>query len=86
MEVLGRFLAGHADLVHDVAFDYYGSRLATCSSDHSFRVWDKAEDGTWTNTATIKVRTLPPPPAPKHRWQGSDTSVESTHVCTTLLS
>ena len=27
--------AEHEDLIHDVAYDFYGKRMATCSSDHS---------------------------------------------------
>ena len=27
--------------MHDVSFDYYGKRLATCSSDQKIRVWEK---------------------------------------------
>lgn len=34
---------GHHDVIHDVAFDYYGRRMATCSSDHNVRVWDYNE-------------------------------------------
>lgn len=30
----------HRDLLHDIAFDYYGKRMATCSSDQSIKVWD----------------------------------------------
>lgn len=30
---------GHSDLVHDSQFDYYGRRLATCSSDGLVRVF-----------------------------------------------
>ena len=25
--------ANHEDLIHDVAYDFYGKRMATCSSD-----------------------------------------------------
>lgn len=32
-------VAGHEDLIHDVAFDYYGKTLATCSSDRHIRVF-----------------------------------------------
>lgn len=39
--------ADHKDLIHDVAYDHYGRRLATCSSDQSVKVWDLSEDGTW---------------------------------------
>ncbi len=28
----------HEDYIHDIAFDYYGKRLATCSSDQSIKV------------------------------------------------
>lgn len=32
--------ADHKDLIHDIAYDYYGRRLATCSSDQSVKVDD----------------------------------------------
>jgi hypothetical protein len=28
----------HKDLIHDVAFDFYGQRMATCSSDQLVKV------------------------------------------------
>lgn len=28
----------HKDLIHDVSFDFYGKRMATCSSDQSVKV------------------------------------------------
>ena len=28
----------HKDIIHDVSFDYYGKRMATCSSDHTVKV------------------------------------------------
>lgn len=34
------FDSGHADMVHDIQFDYYGRRLATCSSDRSIKVFN----------------------------------------------
>lgn len=30
--------ANHADLIHDVAYDFYGRRMATCSSDQMIKV------------------------------------------------
>ena len=37
---------GHDDFVHDVSYDFYGKRLATCSSDQKIRVWEKtSKDG-----------------------------------------
>lgn len=31
--------SGHQDVVHDVQLDYYGKRMATCSSDRSIKVF-----------------------------------------------
>lgn len=31
---------GHEDMIHDAEVDYYGLRLATCSSDNSVKVYD----------------------------------------------
>ena len=28
----------HKDIIHDVSFDFYGRRMATCSSDHTVKV------------------------------------------------
>ena len=28
----------HKDVIHDIAFDYYGRRMATCSSDQVVKV------------------------------------------------
>eukprot|EP00644_Phytophthora_capsici_P002227 jgi/Phyca11/114959/e_gw1.27.71.1 len=30
----------HNDMIYDIQMDYYGKRLATCSSDRTFRVYD----------------------------------------------
>mmetsp|Transcript_63393 Transcript_63393/g.74204 ORF Transcript_63393/g.74204 Transcript_63393/m.74204 type:complete len:417 (+) Transcript_63393:637-1887(+) len=32
--------SNHSDFVHDIAFDHYGRRIATCSGDRTIRVWD----------------------------------------------
>ena len=34
------FESGHADMIHDAQFDYYGRRLATCSSDKTVKIFD----------------------------------------------
>ncbi|XP_019870416.1 nucleoporin SEH1 [Aethina tumida] len=47
--------AEHKDLIHDVAYDYYGDRMATCSSDQYVKVWDQNKDGKWTLTSSFKA-------------------------------
>uniref|UniRef100_A0A1B6GAG0 Nucleoporin SEH1 n=1 Tax=Cuerna arida TaxID=1464854 RepID=A0A1B6GAG0_9HEMI len=47
--------AEHKDLIHDVAYDFYGQRMATCSSDQFVKVWDQDEDENWILTATWKA-------------------------------
>mmetsp|Transcript_8172 Transcript_8172/g.13578 ORF Transcript_8172/g.13578 Transcript_8172/m.13578 type:complete len:273 (-) Transcript_8172:1027-1845(-) len=40
----------HDDLVHDIAFDYYGKRFATCSSDKHIKIWTLDEEkGSWSS-------------------------------------
>jgi len=34
---------GHEDMIHDAQLDYYGKRLATCSSDRTIKVFDVVE-------------------------------------------
>eukprot|EP00245_Coleochaete_scutata_P001017 TRINITY_DN11242_c0_g1_i1.p1 TRINITY_DN11242_c0_g1~~TRINITY_DN11242_c0_g1_i1.p1 ORF type:complete len:302 (-),score=35.49 TRINITY_DN11242_c0_g1_i1:727-1632(-) len=36
--------SGHSDVVHDVQMDYYGKRLATCSSDRTIKVFSVTGD------------------------------------------
>lgn len=38
------FESGHLDMVHDAQLDYYGKRLATCSSDRTVKVFDLSGD------------------------------------------
>lgn len=45
----------HLDYVNDVAFDYYGRRIATCSSDRTIKIWAQAADGAWQETAKWKA-------------------------------
>ncbi|KAK8380961.1 hypothetical protein O3P69_008106 [Scylla paramamosain] len=47
--------AEHKDLIHDVAFDFYGRRMATCSSDQSVKIWDLNEEREWVCTASWKT-------------------------------
>ncbi|KAI9786040.1 MAG: GTPase-activating protein S13 [Peltula sp. TS41687] len=32
--------SGHDDMIHDAVLDYYGRRLATCSSDRTIKIFD----------------------------------------------
>ncbi|XP_017463033.1 PREDICTED: nucleoporin seh1-like [Rhagoletis zephyria] len=47
--------ADHKDVIHDVAFDYYGRRMATCSSDQTVKVWDEDDKGNWTESSNWKA-------------------------------
>ena len=39
---LASFDSGHGDMVHDVQLDYYGTRLATASSDRGIKIFEVA--------------------------------------------
>ncbi|CAK1584944.1 unnamed protein product [Parnassius mnemosyne] len=47
--------ADHKDLIHDVAYDFYGERMATCSSDQYVKVWDSDGRGGWQLTGSWKA-------------------------------
>lgn len=47
--------AEHKDLIHDIAYDFYGQRMATCSSDQFVKVWDEDEHEMWHLTASWKA-------------------------------
>lgn len=47
MRTFQRFATQHDDLIHDISYDYYGKRLATCSSDQQIKVWDQDDSGEW---------------------------------------
>eukprot|EP00127_Corallochytrium_limacisporum_P000586 Clim_evm1s21 gene=Clim_evmTU1s21 len=38
------FETGHEDMIHDCKVDYYGKRMATCSSDCSVRIFSELEE------------------------------------------
>ena len=44
---------GHEDMVHDAQMDYYGTRLATCSSDKSVKIFE-VKDGTQTLVTDLR--------------------------------
>jgi len=55
-KVFRRFKAKHDDYIHDISYDFYGKRLASCSSDQKVKVWDTDANGDWVQTAELKVR------------------------------
>lgn len=40
VSVLNTVDTGHEDMIHDAQMDYYGTKLATCSSDRSVKIFD----------------------------------------------
>ncbi len=54
VEIL-RTLSIFLDVIHDVVYDYYGQRMATCSSDQTVKVWDPNDKGVWVVTASWKA-------------------------------
>lgn len=44
----------HEDMIHDAQFDYYGKRLATCSSDRTVKVFDVGEGGATGQGETLR--------------------------------
>ena len=39
--------SSHSDYIHDIKFDFYGRRLATCSGDQNVCVYTLEEGGNW---------------------------------------
>ena len=52
-------LTKHEDLIHDIAYDFYGKRLATCSSDQHIKVWDLDDVHGWVCTSQWKAHSGP---------------------------
>lgn len=46
----------HKDLIHDIAYDYHGKRMATSSCDQFVKIWDLI-NGEWKCTASWKSHT-----------------------------
>jgi nucleoporin SEH1 len=45
----------HRDVIHDCSYDYYGQRMATCSSDQTIKVWEQNEKGQWIVSSSWKA-------------------------------
>lgn len=52
-KLLNKIETGHEDMIHDAQVDYYGLRLATCSSDQSVKVFNIKDDNHYL-VATLK--------------------------------
>lgn len=48
----------HEDLVHDAQLDYYGCKLATCSSDRTIKVYNVSETS-YDHSATLQGHEVP---------------------------
>ncbi|KAL9938251.1 hypothetical protein V8E36_002874 [Tilletia maclaganii] len=44
----------HEDMIHDAQLDFYGKRLATCSSDRTIKVFDVVDGVAGTQRATLR--------------------------------
>lgn len=46
----------HKDLIQDIAFDFYGKRVATASLDQTVRIWNISESNDWVFKEELKVK------------------------------
>ena len=49
----------HSAMVHDAQLDFYGKRLATCSSDRSIKIYDLDAGGQRTLSADLRIHNGP---------------------------
>uniref|UniRef100_A0A7S2SM48 Uncharacterized protein n=1 Tax=Mucochytrium quahogii TaxID=96639 RepID=A0A7S2SM48_9STRA len=54
MNQFNAFTSQHDDFVHDIEYDTYGKRLATCSSDHKIKIWSENAAGEWQCDAELE--------------------------------
>lgn len=45
----------HKDLIQDIAFDFYGKRVATASLDQTVKIWNINENNDWVFKEELKV-------------------------------
>jgi len=57
MHTFHRFPTQHEDIIHDLEYDFYGKRLATCSSDQRIKVWDLDGQNKWQCSSEWKAHT-----------------------------
>ena len=41
------------DFIHDLTFDHFGRRIATCSSDQTIKIWQRSENGRWYKSCSF---------------------------------
>jgi len=59
MRPFRRIKTEHQQIVHDLQYDYYGKRIASCSSDRTIKIWDiREEDGQWYCSASWLAHAL----------------------------
>ncbi|KAK3117502.1 GTPase-activating protein S13 [Teratosphaeriaceae sp. CCFEE 6253] len=68
--------SAHDDMIHDAVLDYYGRRLATCSSDKTIKIFDIEPASTSTATAAQQPAT-----ADSHRLTATLTGHEGAVWC-----
>ena len=53
MEEQAPFQTGHEGLIHDIAYDHFGTRLATASSDRVIRLFSRGAAGEWQEDCAL---------------------------------
>eukprot|EP01120_Amphizonella_sp_Union-15-10_P017471 TRINITY_DN9706_c0_g1_i1.p1 TRINITY_DN9706_c0_g1~~TRINITY_DN9706_c0_g1_i1.p1 ORF type:complete len:326 (+),score=58.38 TRINITY_DN9706_c0_g1_i1:45-1022(+) len=54
MRQLHKFESKHKDVVNDIAYDFYGLRLATASTDTIIKIWERQDEkNEWVCTSVI---------------------------------
>ena len=56
------FPSDHADFIHDLAYDYYGRRLASCSSDQKIKIFDRVSPFLVSSSSHTTASTIIPGP------------------------
>ncbi|KAK1079238.1 GTPase-activating protein S13, partial [Friedmanniomyces endolithicus] len=51
--------SAHDDMIHDAVLDYYGRRLATCSSDKTIKIFDIEPSSTSTSQQQAQQQQQP---------------------------
>lgn len=75
---------GHQDQITAVSYDFYGRRMATCSADHTIKVFDKV-DGAWQLNDSWRAHEAP---VIRVSWVGPKHTpilASASHDCTVKL-